>query len=210
MEDRYVSALKSIERQFRDEIHFMGNSQYRLEEMTRTIMNDTISDNDYLKLLEIYCKIFIKKKENQKIAYCILRMQQICEAKKIKYRQKYYKNVQFQNSMDPDTENFLKEEEPYLEKRREQAMVPLLAGSAFFYILILFLLVFGFHVRFWAGLVLSLILWGILTGYFYFYVTELIIQDQMERLMDSLDPVLIDFETARNSSSCKIFHKLKK
>lgn len=205
-------ALKRIERQFKNEIFFMGDSLSRLEARTEEMSHDVITDNEYLKLLELYSKVYIKNKENKKLAYCILRMQQICEAKKHHYLQKYYNKVAFTKMEDMDalTQDFISRQKEYLKIRQERSLIPLLILDAVIYCFMLILFVYGFHFSFLFSFFFSLGLWLILLLFSYFFVIESIIKDQMEELWDFMDPTLVDFEIKHNSSSFKLFHKHKK
>ena len=207
-----MPALLVIERQFKNEILFMGDSLSRLEARTKEMSHDTITDNEYLKLLELYSKVYIKNKENKKLAYCILRMQQICEAKKHRYLQRYYQQVTFtkMEDMETQTQNFMSRQKKYLKIRQERSLKPLLILDAIIYCFTLILFVYGFHCSFLFSFLFSLSLWLILLLFSYFFAIESIIKDQMEELWNFMDPILVDFEIKHNSSSFKLFHKHKK
>ena len=61
MADHFLGALKEIERRAQNNILvFSDVLTERLEVIAQNMVGKSISDNDYLKLLELYYKKFIK------------------------------------------------------------------------------------------------------------------------------------------------------
>ena len=78
MADHFLGALKEIERRAQNNILvFSDVLSERLDVIAQSMISKQLSDNDYLKLAELYYKKFSKEKNKQGMLFCLLRMQQI-------------------------------------------------------------------------------------------------------------------------------------
>ena len=78
MADHFLGALKEIERRAQNNILvFSDVLTERLEVIAQNMVGKSISDNDYLKLLELYYKKFSKDENKQAMLFCLLRMQEV-------------------------------------------------------------------------------------------------------------------------------------
>ena len=78
MADHFLGALKEIERRAQNNILvFSDVLSERLDVIAQSMISKPLSDNDYLKLAELYYKKFSKEKNKQGMLFCLLRMQQI-------------------------------------------------------------------------------------------------------------------------------------
>lgn len=210
MSDRFLSTLKVVERQRSEEFTFDMTAFARLEQLTISMSDEMISDDDYLKLLELYYKKYADEVERSNMLYCLLRMQQLWQAKSHAFFQSRFKNVEFQSKSEECTVDFLKQKKPYLQQMKHRAMIPLFWFCCALYGILLALMVYVGRFSFISSMVCSLIVWVCCLLYSYFYVAEMLIDDQLRRMVEKVDPALMEFEKKRACDSFKIFHKLKK
>lgn len=210
MEDRFLSALKVIERQRSEEFSFEDTTSPRLFQLTNSMSDEYISDNDYLKLLELYYQKYAREGLNSNKMYCLLRMQQIQEAKNHSFRRKKFKKVLFQKEWDPSTKCFLMKKKSFLRQMRLREMIPLMGFASVIYAVLLSFFVWGMHFPFLNSFIFSVILWVGFLCYAYFFMTEITISDQMKKMNRKIDEALSAFEKKRACDSFKIFHKHKK
>ena len=86
--DHFLGALKEIERRAQNNILvFSDVLTERLEVIAQNMVGKSISDNDYLKLLELYYKKFSKDENKQAMLFCLLRMQEVVFYKEHKENQ---------------------------------------------------------------------------------------------------------------------------
>ena len=210
MSDRFLSALKVVERQRSEEFTFDVTAYTRLEQLTQSMSDEWISDNDYLKLLELYYKKYVEDVNRSNMLYCLLRMQQICQAKSYKFFRSRFHRVEFQSHMEEDIVVFLSQKKPYLRQMKHRAMIPLLWVSLVLYGVGLALMVYVAQFSFCVSMIVSLLVWVCCLVYSYFFVAEMLMDDQLNRMVEKLDFALIDFEKKRACDSFKLFHKLNK
>ena len=78
MADHFLGALKEIERRAQNNILIFSDVlSERLDVIAKNMVLKPVSDNDYLKLLELYYKKFSKEENKQGMLFWLLRMQQI-------------------------------------------------------------------------------------------------------------------------------------
>ena len=210
MENRFLSALKVIERQSSEEFSFEDTTSPRLFQLTDSMSDEYISDNDYLKLLELYYQKYTREGLNSNKMYCLLRMQQIQEAKDHSFRRKRFKKVIFQKEWEPSTKYFLMKKKSFLRQMRLREMIPLMGFASVVYALLLSFFVWGMHFPFLASFIFSVILWVLFLCYAYFFMTEITISDQMKKMNKKMDLPLAEFEKKRACDSFKVFHKREK
>ena len=207
MSDCYVSALKAIERQAREEFSFDDKSSYRLFEITDSMCHEVVSDNDYLKLLELYYQKYAREGNRKNMLYCLLRMQQVLRAKEHRFWQKKFHQVEFQPDLEESVAEFLKGKKDYLSHMRQRGMIPLTVIDFVIYIVMLCLFVFGLHFSFLWSLILSFGIWAFILFYSYFVIVEVIISDQLNSMARFVDGPLAEFDKKRACDSFKVFHK---
>ena len=114
MADHFLGALKEIERRSRDNtLIFSDVLSERLDGIAESMISTKLSDNDYMKLLELYYQKYHKQEKKKAMMYCILRIQQMAECKKMKKFNKNIKNIEFSDSFDEYTLAFLNKKRPY-------------------------------------------------------------------------------------------------
>ena len=78
MADHFLGALKEIERRSRDNtLIFSDVLSERLDGIAESMISTKLSDNDYMKLLELYYQKYHKQEKKKAMMYCILRIQQM-------------------------------------------------------------------------------------------------------------------------------------
>ena len=207
MSDRYVSALKAIERQITESFSFDDTSFLRLLEITDSMCYEVISDNDYLKLHELYYQKYASEGNRKNMLYCLLRMQQVLRAKKHRFWHKKFNKMEFQPVMEESVGEFLKGKKDYLSQMRHRGMIPLTIVDFVIYIVMLCLFVFGLHFSFVWSVVLSFCIWIYIVVYGYLVIVEGIISDQLYSMSKYVDGPLAEFDKKRACDSFKVFHK---
>ena len=106
--DHFLGALKEIERRAENNILvFSDVLTERLEVIAQNMVGKSISDNDYLKLLELYYKKFSKDENKQAMLFCLLRMQEVVFYKEHKENQDDLSKMEFNEEYDSITKAFL-------------------------------------------------------------------------------------------------------
>ena len=100
MADHFLGALKEIERRAQNNILvFSDVLTERLEVIAQNMVGKSISDNDYLKLLELYYKKFSKDENKQAMLFCLLRMQEVVFYKEHKENQDDLSKMELMRNM---------------------------------------------------------------------------------------------------------------
>ncbi len=108
MADHFLGALKEIERRAQNNILvFSDVLTERLEVIAQNMVGKSISDNDYLKLLELYYKKFSKDENKQAMLFCLLRMQEVVFYKEHKENQDDLSKMEFNEEYDSITKKRL-------------------------------------------------------------------------------------------------------
>lgn len=107
MADHFLGALKEIERRAQNNILvFSDVLSERLDVIAQSMISKPLSDNDYLKLAELYYKKFSKEKNKQGMLFCLLRMQQIVFLKEHTDKQTDDIKLEFSEEIDAITKSF--------------------------------------------------------------------------------------------------------
>ena len=116
MADHFLGALKEIERRAENNILvFSDVLTERLEVIAQNMVGKSISDNDYLKLLELYYKKFSKDENKQAMLFCLLRMQEVVFYKEHKENQDDLSKMEFNEEYDSITKAFLFRKRDYYQ-----------------------------------------------------------------------------------------------
>ena len=114
MADHFLGALKEIERRAQNSILvFSDVLSERLDIIAQSMISKPISDNDYLKLAELYYKKFSKEENKQGMLFCLLRMQQILFLKEHEEAQTEDIKMEFSEGLDSMTKAFLSRKRNY-------------------------------------------------------------------------------------------------
>lgn len=191
MEDKYINSLKTLERRMDDSVVFYSVSLMEtLDDIALSMLQEDMTDNDYLKLLQLYA-IKYKKLNNAKgRRFCILRMQQILMYRRYARKQKEFPRIDFGNPLDADTKSFLKEFPSYYTQYVVNFRKKVLKMDIAFFAILLVFFVLLLKTSFVTGWVLSLIaFFGILifaftTGF------QRIMDDRFDDLLKKVDDKL--------------------
>lgn len=161
MADYFLGALKGLERRSKDNVLIFSDVlTERLDALVESMIGQKISDNDYLKTLELYYKKY-KRFENYKGMYfCVLRMQQVARLKKEKHLQKRFVHLEFSDELDIEAAAFLKDHKNYFQEGQEQYMRIFLISILAIAMAWLIVSVLLFHIPFLWGWLLSIALYA--------------------------------------------------
>ena len=202
MADHFLGALKEIERRSHDNaLIFTEVLSERLDEITESMISSKLSDNDYMKLLELYYQKYHKMEKKKAMMYCILRIQQMAECKKQRKPNTNIKNVEFSEEFDEYTQAFLNKKRPYYKNMQDDFKKKAMLISLAVAIIVMSVLVLACHVHFITGWIISLILFvGIyilLSKIGYPYVFE----NQLTALQEELDPLCLALDLSVHPNS---------
>lgn len=192
MADYFLGALKQIERRAENNILIFSDVlSERLDVIATNMANHVMSDNDYLKLFEMYYKKFLKEENKAAMLFCLLRMQQVSVLKKDVTLQSEVSNMEFNESYDVLTDAFLRRKRPYYQNMLNQYFKRFILIDTLVYILLLNLFVLLFHVPFKVMMLILLLLWlGVI-----FYADKKgkyrLYQMRMEELSKHVDLILL-------------------
>lgn len=202
MADYFLGALKEIERRSRDNsLIFSDVLSERLDGIAESMISTKLSDNDYMKLLELYYQKYHKSEKKKAMMYCILRIQQMAEYKKIKKFNKNVKNIEFNGDFDEYTLAFLNKKRPYYKNMALDFKKKALFISLFISIIFLFLIVLVCNVNFIFSWILSVIIYAssyfvlIRVGYPYVFENRLMV------LQEELDPLCLAVDLSVHPNS---------
>lgn len=195
MADSYLGALKQIERRAQNNILIFSDVlSERLDTIAESMVGNSMSDNDYLKLLEMYYKRFSKDENKDAMLFCLLRMQEIAVLKEHPKAQMRFKHIEFQQNYDPITFAFLDRKRPYYQNMMEKSLKRILFWTTLLYILLLCVCVLCLHISFWIGFIICLLVWIGSNIYGYLFGAYRLYTYQMKTLSKNVDPILLDVD----------------
>lgn len=172
MSDRYLQDLKELERRSKDNIlSFSTVLTQRLDELAQTMINQPMSDNDYIKLCELYYQRYDREQNKQGMIFCVLRIQQFLKLKTTKNNRDAYPKISFSRYKDPDSLEFLKSKKNYYLQLLNEFKKKLIKVALFFTILIMAILALLFQMNFIFSWIVSIVVGAIVyyIGLFYLY-----------------------------------------
>ena len=193
--DHFLGALKEIERRAQNNILvFSDVLTERLEVIAQNMVGKSISDNDYLKLLELYYKKFSKDENKQAMLFCLLRMQEVVFYKEHKDTQKDLNKMEFNEEYDSITKVFLSRKRDYYQITLKNIFQRFILLDTLAYIVFLLMFVLLIHIPFRVSFILLVILW-ILVLFFakkkgvpYFY------DSRIQTLLKDVDVILLKID----------------
>lgn len=162
MADHFLGALKEIERRAQNNILvFSDVLTERLEVIAQNMVGKSISDNDYLKLLELYYKKFSKDENKQAMLFCLLRMQEVVFYKEHKENQNDLIKMEFNEEYDSITKAFLSRKRDYYQITLKNIFQRFILLDTLAYIVFLLVFVLLIHISFRVSFILLVILWAL-------------------------------------------------
>ena len=159
MADHFLGALKEIERRAQNNILvFSDVLSERLDVIAQSMISKPLSDNDYLKLAELYYKKFSKEKNKQGMLFCLLRMQQIVFLKEHTDKQTDDIKLEFSEEIDAITKAFLSRKRNYYQNSLRNIFQRFILLDTLAYVLLLML--FGLFVSSFLCISISLALYS--------------------------------------------------
>lgn len=166
MADHFLGALKEIERRAQNNILvFSDVLSERLDVIAQSMISKPLSDNDYLKLAELYYKKFSKKKNKQGMLFCLLRMQQIVFLKEHTDKQTDDIKLEFSEEIDAITKAFLSRKRNYYQNSLRNIFQRFILLDTLAYVLLLMLFVLLFHIPFKVAFILLVLAWIVVLVY---------------------------------------------
>ena len=129
------------------------------------MISKPLSDNDYLKLAELYYKKFSKEKNKQGMLFCLLRMQQIVFLKEHTDKQTDDIKLEFSEEIDAVTKAFLSRKRNYYQNSLRNIFQRFILLDTLAYVLLLMLFVLLFHIPFKVAFILLVLAWIVVLVY---------------------------------------------
>ena len=162
MADHYLGALKEIERRAQNNILvFSDVLSERLDVVAENMVANPMSDNDFLKLYEMYYTRFSKEKNTDGMLFCLMRMQQVIYFKEHKDKQNERIRLEFGEGYDSITKAFLSRKRNYYQIYLDLYFKFFIAADTAAYVVLLMLFVLLFHVPFKISFIVLMICWAL-------------------------------------------------
>ena len=162
MADHYLGALKEIERRAQNNILvFSDVLSERLDVVAENMVANPMSDNDFLKLYEMYYTRFSKEKNTDGMLFCLMRMQQVIYFKEHKDKQNERIRLEFGEGYDSITKAFLSRKRNYYQIYLDLYFKFFIAVDTAAYVVLLMLFVLLFHVPFKISFIILMICWAL-------------------------------------------------
>ena len=197
MADHFLGALKEIERRAQNNfLVFSDVLTERLEVIAQNMVGKSISDNDYLKLLELYYKKFSKDENKQAMLFCLLRMQEVVFYKEHKENQDDLSKMEFNEEYDSITKAFLSRKRDYYQITLKNIFQRFILLDTLAYIVFLLVFVLLIHISFRVSFILLVVLWALVLffakkkGVPYFY------NSRIQTLLQDVDSTLLQVDQA--------------
>lgn len=196
MADRYLGALKKAERERTKEMSLLFDADESLDRLTEAMSGEVMSVNDYLKLLSLNYQKYERRHSHERgRRYILDRMGSVLEAKEKKHVQRYYpKLTDFEAPLDDSVRLFLEDHPSRWTGKGQAIMKRLLWADLLMYLFMLVLLVFGLKFSFLWAFLISIVLWAALLVYFRVRLVPDLLQEQLARGSEGLDPLVLRFE----------------
>ena len=215
-----IYELKELENRSKE--HALGFSDWiskRLDETAATMVNSSMSDNDYMKLNELYYRKYRHERSrnsndprlDKAMRFCVLRIQQLAEYKKTPRHQSMFPLLTFSKKLDEDTTDFLKPKRNLYIVAQNNFKKKVMEIALLIAIILMVLLVFVYHFHFISGWLISIvigILMYVLTVYFGF---DRLFELKMEKLSENLDKTHLSIDlNLKNEKICEKTNNMNK
>ena len=170
MADIFLQSIKEIERRSKDNVLIFSDVlTERLTELAQAMIDARMSDNDYIKLCEVYW-LYYKKENNVQGMFL-------------------FPSLTFSNQLDTDTRSFLLEKKYEYKIRYHQFKKKLAVIDMILMIILLYILILVFHISFFRGWFFTL--WIGFGIYFIatFYIFDRILESSIESLRKNIHPI---------------------
>lgn len=162
MADHYLGALKEIERRAQNNILVFSDAlSERLDVVAENMVANPMSDNDFLKLYEMYYTRFSKEKNTDGMLFCLMRMQQVIYFKEHKDKQNERIRLEFGEGYDSITKAFLSRKRNYYQIYLDLYFKFFITADTAAYVVLLMLFVLLFHVPFKISFIVLMICWAL-------------------------------------------------
>ncbi len=188
MEEKFMDSLISLE--LRIQASQSPNAAVlmdRLDDLSLSMLHEDMTDDEYLKWMQLYAQKYIRSNNKKALRYCLMRMEQVIAYGDQPRKQRQFPHLVFTDKKNPTIVEFMKAQTSIYQRNRIRFTRRILQITV-----ILFCLLLPFHVlllgmSFFAGWFLSVLLCGL---FFYIgqgYYFERMLEEQFERLSHSVD-----------------------
>ena len=190
MADVFLQSIKELERRSHDDVmSFSDVLTKRLDQLSEAMVNHNMSDNDYIKLCELYYQRYRNENNQDAMLFCLLRIQQLIQYKKKQRNQKMFPKLSFSKRVDLDTKEFLMQKKYYYRMQLNQFKRRLIQLDVAFMIVLLFVLVFVANVHFFSGWISSIVFGIVVYALGVFYVFDRMYEQSLENMRKTLNDV---------------------
>lgn len=190
MADVFLQSLKELERRSHDDVmSFSDVLTKRLDDLAEAMIHHNMSDNDYIKLCELYYQRYVKENNRDGMLFCLLRIQQIIQYKKKPRNQRMFPRLSFSKRVDLDTKEFLMQKRYYYRMQYNQFKRRLIKSVVAMMILLLFVLSFVANIHFFNAWMSSIVCGVISYALGVFYVFDRMYEQSLENMRKTLNDI---------------------
>ncbi|MGM9946838.1 hypothetical protein [Floccifex sp.] len=183
MADIFLQSIKEIQRRAQDNVLIFSDVlSERLDELANAMIDAKMSDNDYIKLCEVFFLRYKKEQNEKGMVFCLLRMQQLIQYKKKTRFQSMFPKLQFSLHIDEETKEFLTEKKYFYRISNRAFQKKVLVFDLIFVLAILYAMVLLLHISFFRAWFISLGIGLIIYLLGIFYVFDRVLEQNIESM----------------------------
>ncbi len=188
MEDKYVQTLENLERRIQENIvMYSPVLMERLDDIALSMIHEHMTDNDYLKLLQMYAFKYERLQNKKGLRFCLLRMQQIQYVKENPRERKAFRRIHFTKHVNEKVEAYLSRFPNYYLFYRERFVRRVLLWDVIVSVAIMMLLVWGMKMSFFVGWMISIFLFVALFVWTQSSIFPRMMNDRLTKLRYRID-----------------------
>lgn len=192
MDNQFMGALKQVERLMQNSLFgYSETLMDQLENLSLGMLDRTMTDCDYLKLLELYARKYRERNQKKALRFCVLRIHELLWfRKRSDYQSKFPRIVFTKQPLDEYFEKFMSDYPSKLQKYEQRFRIRLLCFMSFVYIIVLIFFVSFCHRTFLKVFFCDLFLFVVVNYIGFRYGLKKMLDEQLFDLRKYVDPVL--------------------
>lgn len=204
MKDRYLAALRQIEKSQKNQISVYEEGTNRLDALISGIGGQSMTVSDYIKIQEMYFQRYTSKASRKSPEqqsglhkaqmYCLLQSQMVMAARSHPSLRRYFPCIAFQNPLDPELQIFLSRKRPFYQVLVAQFRTRWIVLATVSACILMSLLVLAAGIPFWTGWMLACAAAGLILWTGYRKVVPDMAAQRLASMRSKLDPVHARFE----------------
>lgn len=203
-QDRKLDALEQIEKRQKDQISIFRDKKDRFSEFTEGLYGERLTENEYLKLLQMFYQRAVLDEENRmkpgsrkaRRQYCLMQMKRLEKSRKAGKLKKFYPFLMPSDEKVPELESFLAKHEDLYSQEEAKIIRVFLWAATLVSLGLLALCTLVLKCSFLPGLIVILLLDGAFLVYAVQVLAPELTNQQMHKLVPSLEKLHLGLEKA--------------